>query len=559
MLDIVFVKHVVDPGQQLHGGRHAVAGIQRQRAKTGCGVQIAPHHIALVAAVAVLGGHQSPQGACGPRTLCIVQAQLQLRRWGLGQGAVIGGVVLPAGSQRGLRRPRGCEAVVPAQLHPGGARIHIAHVLVAACVVEQDVVLHVAHVGRGPGLRLLALPLRAKVQLGGFFRLEPLEGVALIQAAVAGREQLPVIGKALHVAQPGIHRGALCQRLLPAHKATGHHVIAAAVRHIAAVAPHLRLIQPQPAHPARAGAGLPGGLGKPAPVAELGIAHPWLQQIRHAGCTRALVMRADVAVHPGHHLQRLQRLQRQRQAATIGNAAHIAGFATSHHAAGRRGTQGVVVHQVVRAVVVQLRLNLAQPRRQVALFHAQTHAVAAEHAAIHGAGGVLGPAIASAHSQLGQGVGIGRPAQCYVGIPLFVGRMHALACAVFVVVAVRAVGADAGVHLRVAHFQFGTLVVAAMAARHHAGRTTGSGLLKLGRQAVKPHHPGRSTWAPQHRLRPFDQRQAVKGFGRNVRTGRIHAPPAGPQHMGTVGQQRQARAKLASKHRIAVAAAAAQR
>ena len=143
-------------------------------------------------------------------------------------------------------------------------------------------------------------------------------------------------------------------------------------------------------------------------------------------------MRADKAVKAGDDFKRRRRLQRQRQACAIGGAADIAHARTG--AGG--GAQRVVVHDVVSAVVEQLRFHLGQPRREMALFQPQAQAVAAELAAIHAACGVAGLAVASAHAQLGQGVGIGCPAQFQIGVPLFVGRMHTLACAITVVIAV---------------------------------------------------------------------------------------------------------------------------
>ena len=119
------------------------------------------------------------------------------------------------------------------------------------------------------------------------------------------------------------------------------------------------------------------------------------------------------------------------------------------------------------------------------------------------------------------------------------------------------VGADAGVELVIACSQIGVLVIAPGAGAQQAGGEVHRAGGKVGALALKAHHPGGSPRPPEHGLRPFDQGEHIERLWRDVGAGRVHAAWASTQHLHAIGQQRQARAKLATEHRVAIRAATA--
>ena len=428
MLGIGFVQQVVHADGDFQLPLHAVAGVQRQHAKTAAGPHVAAHDIALVLGVAVLRGNQSPQGARRPRALGVIQAQARFQRGHLWQGRAIAAVAPPGVGHRGLGRPGRCQFVAAAQLETGGAGINVACLAGVAGVVEQDKVAHHPGVGRGPELPVLPLPVGTHVQLGGFFWLQGGKDVACF-----ARNELPVIRKTLHMPQANVGGGPAGQRLLPAHKAAGQGAFVALVgAGWVAVIPGLGTVQAQAAHPQGAGRGLPAQFAKQAQVGKLGIAHPWLVQVAHAHAAAPFV-RVALQVQADVGGQRRGRLQGRCDAAPGDDALDVAGHG---HLARGQGAALEVVHQVVGLVAVNLRLDFAQPGRDVLLLQPQAQAVAAKLGAVHAAGGRARPAVSSPGAQLHQGIGIGCPAQGGIGIPFVPAGRDGGAVTVLVVLAV---------------------------------------------------------------------------------------------------------------------------
>src|SRR5690606_34065580 len=94
-----------------------------------------------------------------------------------------------------------------------GRAAHRAH------VIEGDVVGHAPGVGRHPDIDTLAGIAHAYVELGGAFGLHAGEGVDGAVGTAVGREQLPIVGHALGVADAGVPaQGLSVDVLLEAHE-----------------------------------------------------------------------------------------------------------------------------------------------------------------------------------------------------------------------------------------------------------------------------------------------------------------------------------------------------
>ena len=137
-------------------------------------------------------------------------------------------------------------------------------------------------------------------------------------------------------------------------------------------------------------------------------------------------------------------IERRRDPAAGGFAVRVADHL---HAGGV--AQRIVVHHVVDVVVIDLRLELRQQRRDHALLELQADVLAIELDAIHAAVGIGRLAVALGQRELDPGVAVGRPAQRQVGAPAGVGRMHLVAVAIRVVVGVRAGGSGICIEARV--------------------------------------------------------------------------------------------------------------
>src|SRR5690606_35333478 len=119
------------------------------------------------------------------------------------------------------------------------------------------------------------------------------------------------------------------------------------------------------------------------------------------------------------------------------------------HAAGRvRRAQRVIVHHVVGVIVVQVRLQLVACTRQVVLFETSGVTGALERGAVHATTGVARDRIAGAGREFQHGIGIGRPADGYVAVPLAPPGGDHVAVAVLVVIRFGAVAVDAYVARR---------------------------------------------------------------------------------------------------------------
>src|SRR5690606_14194750 len=216
----------------------------------------------------------------------------------------------------------------------------------------------------------------------------------------------------------------------------------------------------------------------------------------------------------------------------------------------RRGAGGVGVDARLEVRRVLADVGVLEPQAGVGAF---------ELAAVHAAGGIARLAVTDADPQLQQGVRIGGPAEGDVGIPLLPGRADGVAVAIAVVVGLGAVGADARIAQAVAVGGIDDLVVAAEAAGQQAAAGfDGRRFVHLA-VALEAHRTGRGARAPQHRLRPLGDHQAVVVLRRDVGHRVVHAAGAGARHRAVIGQQVEPRAEHAAQHRVAVGAAVAHR
>ncbi|MNM69440.1 hypothetical protein D3C81_810360 [compost metagenome] len=241
--------------------------------------------------------------------------------------------------------------------------------------------------------------------------------------------------------------------------------------------------------------------------------------------------------------------------AAEGAAVDVAGHRVAHHrhAGGRvRIAQAEVVHHVVGVVVVDLRLEAVEGLADVGLLEAQAEAFALELAAVHAAPGIARLAVAGPGGQLEQGIGVRRPAQGHIGVPLVEARLHGIAVAVLVVVGLRAVGHDPRVTVLAAGGGVDAAVEAAVGAGQQAAVQAPVRLAELLRLALEQHGRRRGARPPQHALRALDHGQTVVAFRADVGARRVHASRAGAEHLAAVGQQLDPRAEHAAEHRIAV-------
>ena len=84
-------------------------------------------------------------------------------------------------------------------------------------------------------------------------------------------------------------------------------------------------------------------------------------------------------------------------------------------------------------------------------------------------------------------------------------------------------------------------------------------LLETLRLTFEQHGTSRSPRPPAYALRALDDGKAVVGLRCDVGAGRVHPVGTGADHLAAVGQQVDARTEHAAQHRVAVAAAAANR
>ena len=245
-------------------------------------------------------------------------------------------------------------------------------------------------------------------------------------------------------------------------------------------------------------------------------------------------------------------------ATTCGAVAHVAGHGHGHGTHGVRVTQGVVVHHVVHVVVVDVGLQLVQQAFEILLLEAQAVAGAFKLRTVHAAPGVTRLGITGSHAGFQHGVGIRRPAEGHVGVPLVPCRRHALAIAITIVVGLGTVGGKARIAEGIAGHRIQHLVIASLAATQQAGIDTHAGLVEIGNLALEAHRAGRGATAPQHRLRALDHGQAVIGFWRDIGHRIVHARRAGTTHRAVIRQQIQARTEHAAQHRITIGATTAQ-
>ena len=273
-----------------------------------------------------------------------------------------------------------------------------------------------------------------------------------------------------------------------------------------------------------------------------------------AGATRAVL--AAQGVDAGYQLD-VGPGEGGGETSAHGAAVHLGGHGHRHHAVRVRHAQAEVVHHVVRVVVVELRLQLVEYAAEAGLLEAQAQALALELGAVHAAPGIAGLAVAASGGQLDQGVGIGRPADGQVAVPLLPARGHGVAVAILVVVRPCLVAHEAQVALLAADGTVQHLVQAAVGTAQQAGVQAAAEFAEAFRLAFEQHRAGRGTGAPEHGLRALDHGQPVEGLRCDVGAGRVHPVGAGAEHQAAVGAQVDARAEHAAQHRVAVAAAAA--
>ncbi len=487
MLGVALVEQVIHPGAELDLPADAVSPIEREHAEAGTVAEVLPYHVAAPVGGATLTIDHAPERTDAPGVTLVAQAQARFQRRHLRQRFAVRAVLAPGVGQGRIGLPVGGEGVGHAQLTTHDARIDVVGLGAHAAIVEQDVVAHLPGIGRGPGLQLVALVLDADVELSGLLRLDAVERIGRTGRAVQpGREQLPVIRKALHMAEAGIEGSRRTgQVMLVAHETAGQglgtHLTRRRVgpRHAHHAAKTLPVIlgrgsiQPRPGDQPITLGQAPGGLGECAVVMHQRVLAPGeavgIRVARHhavGGTTAAML--AALRIDAGDQLEVVP-LPGRRQPGAEGAPVDLRGHRHGHHAGRVRHAQAEVVHDVVGVVVVDLGLDLIQRTAEVAALDAQAQAFALELAAIHAAPGVARLAIATTSAEFDQGVGIRGPAQGYVTVPLVPARGDGVAVTVVVVIRMRTVGHHPQVALLTTHGAVDQAVEAPVGTRQHAG------------------------------------------------------------------------------------------
>ncbi len=321
---------------------------------------------------------------------------------------------------------------------------------------------------------------------------------------------------------------------------------------------HFGAVDAQATNPALRGALAQGDLGERPEVLQACVGTPRLLAVHVATHRVTAAMTAVLRIHAGHDGDVLPAPFRS-DTATGGAAINVGGH-RHRHAAGRvRRAQRVVVHHVVGVVVVQVGLQLVPRTGQVVLLEAGGVAGALERGTVHAAAGVARDRIAGAGRQLQHGIGVGRPADRDIAVPLAPPGGHHIAVAVLVVIRFGAVAVDAHIARRCAGGEIEHLVVAVARADQRTGVDVHARLIETWRVAFEAHCPGRGTGAPAHALRPLDDGQPVEGFRGDVGQRVVHPRGTRADQVALVTDDVQARAEHAAQHRIAVGAAVADR
>lgn len=210
---------------------------------------------------------------------------------------------------------------------------------------------------------------------------------------------------------------------------------------------------------------------------------------------------------------------------------------------------------MVGVVVVDAHVQRVEDFADMLFLKAQAQAFAFELGAIHPAPGVAGVPVTLPGGQLQQRVGIRRPADGEVGVPLVPLRGHAITIAIFVIAGFRFIAVQADIALAITKADVGVLIEAIVGGGEEAGIALDARAVKAWWFPVEAHRPGGVAWPPEHGFRPFGHGQQIVAFRRDVRARGIHSGRTRPEHLAVVGQQTQTGAEHAAKHRIAVAAA----
>ena len=263
-------------------------------------------------------------------------------------------------------------------------------------------------------------------------------------------------------------------------------------------------------------------------------------------------MLVGLSVQACHQLGLRRQLQRGRHAASDGLAIRVAERTPFYR---RIRPHAVVVHHVVDVVAIDVGLDLAQQRRDIALFEAQADVLAIEPGAVHHAVGIGRLAIAAAIGQFVEGVVIRRQAQGDTATPALIVRVHLVATALLVVVRTGIGSATAHIKVRRGVLQI-THQVAAAKIGHGGAQVAGQFRLQRTLAAIplEQHRAGHVARAVDHGLRPLEHGQAVIGVGKHIGGRRVHAAAAATQDVLAIQQHVQARSGHAAQHRVAIGA-----
>ncbi len=353
------------------------------------------------------------------------------------------------------------------------------------------------------------------------------------------------------------------QVMLVAQEAARQIVAAAATCRRAGAAVILRggMVQARAANHPAVVIQIAGQLAEQAVVVEISVLVPGEAIMlgecagHHVVAGVALAVLIGLSIHTCHQLV-ITPLPGCRQTSAQGATVDVAGHRIGHHAHAGWRAQAVVVHHVIGIVVVDPRLDLLQHLADIVPLEPQGDAFTLELAAVHAAPGVAGFAVTTADRQLQQRVFVRRPAEHQVGAPLVPARMHVVAVTVLVVIGVGAVGQQADVTLLATGGGIDIAVEATIGADQEAGVDPPAQLAEILRITLEEDGRRRVARPPEHGLRPLDHRQRIVVLRCDVGAGRVHAARAGAEHLGTVGQQLQARTEHAAEYRVAVGAAA---
>lgn len=447
-LGIGLVEQIVDAEGERQILIGAVGNAEPECAESARGTVVRARDAAVAPMIAVLTADEAPDGVCLDFFMAVFRREIRLERCDLRERRTVCAVLAARVGERGAKRPARREFARDLRLEPVEARIYIS---VGRARVHahpdlrqaQDVVVDVRVIEREVCTRLLALVDPSEVELCVLLTARTMGGGVGVHAKPAiavgepGMIGLPVVRGTLRMSDADVERERLLLcRAFPANEAADGTVARTAGDEIAREHPHripearvmivrVDLVVAQTREETAARGEITVVLEEYAEILDVHVVAE--RSLEHPMC-----LGEEMRVMPHLDADGTGALWRETQikggARTVLHAFHICA-----HRHPSCGAQGVVVHDVVNRVVVELNRELLDHRREVCVLEFHTVAVAVELRAVHHAVCVFCPAAAAVVGDLEEGIGIGRQTDDARQAVAAVARVDAVPAAVLVV------------------------------------------------------------------------------------------------------------------------------